>query len=220
MDFNCAAPQNASANQIPHSDTLRGDCKGTKNKCWANKPALIRGHWAHPVLAATELSRGFPGETPIPPRFLHKIFLSGFSLYPSFWSSPFLPFTSFSLTWLSYSLSRSLSMLSVSLPPSLPLCHSAHLGCLLGLGTSVPVRGAQWGPVEDTKGGLLQLPVTLRPTQQLLRVYSSVLNPHAQPYHKGTSLAPAQRGPPAHPVLSNTAIRPTNSVISVDNMHV
>lgn len=80
-------------------------------------------------------------------------------------------------------------------PPPLPWCHLAHLGCLVEFGTSVPVRGAQWGPVEDTKGGLPQLPVTLRPAQQLLGVYSSVLNPHTQPYHKRTSLALAQRSP-------------------------
>lgn len=92
-------------------------------------------------------------------------------------------------------LSLSLSQGSLPLSPSLPQCHSAHLGCLVELGTSVPVRGAQWGPVEDTKGGLPQLPVTLRPAQQLLGVYSSVLNPHTQPYHKRTSLAIAQRSP-------------------------
>lgn len=89
----------------------------------------------------------------------------------------------------------SISAPAVFLPASFPLCHSAHLGCLVELGTSVPVRGAQWGPVEDTKGGLLQLSFTLRPTQQPFGVYSSVLNPHTQPYHKGTSLAWAQRSP-------------------------
>lgn len=97
------------------------------------------------------------------------------------------------------SLSVSICTSPASLSPPLSWCHSAHLGCLLELGTSVPVRGAQWGPVEDTKGGLLQLPVTLRPTQQLLRVYSSVLNPHTQPHHKGTSLARAQRRPTLTP---------------------
>lgn len=98
------------------------------------------------------------------------------------------------------SLDISQGPLPLSIPPTptptpLPRCHLAHLGCLVELGTSVPVRGAQWGPVEDTKGGLPQLPVTLRPAQQLLGVYSSVLNPHTQPYHKRTSLALAQRSP-------------------------
>ncbi|MEQ2157864.1 hypothetical protein GOODEAATRI_006195, partial [Goodea atripinnis] len=64
-----------------------------------------------------------------------------------------------------------------------------------GVRNIVPVRGAQWGPVEDTKGGLLQLPVTLRPIQQLFGVYTGVLNPRTQPSHKGTSLASAQRSP-------------------------
>lgn len=110
-----------------------------------------------------------------------------FSIYYNLWSyfTAFFSFLTSSLMW----------MLSTPPPPSISLCHSAHLGCLVELGTSVPVRGAQWGPVEDTKGGLLQLPVTLRPTQQLFGVYTSVLNPHTQPYHKGTSLAPAQRRP-------------------------
>jgi len=126
-------------------------------------------------------------------------FLHAFS-FRIFFLPPFLILSSPSfycplLFWLSYSLSPPISLLSGSLPPSRPPCHSAHLGCLVELGTSVPVRGAQWGPVEDTKGGLLQLPVTLRPTQQLFGVYSSVLNPHTQPHHKGTSLAPAQRIP-------------------------
>lgn len=112
---------------------------------------------------------------------------------PQFLILSFLLFTSLS----SFDFPLRIHLGAFWLPPSPPLppCHSAHLGCLVELGTSVPVRGAQWGPVEDTKGGLLQLPVTLRPTQQLFGVYSSVLNPHTQRYHKGTSLAPAQRSP-------------------------
>lgn len=132
----------------------------------------------------------FRKQTPIPPcDFPPRIFLSPRMILSSP-SSYFLL-----LFWLSLPpLSRRSPSLLL-----LPRCHSAHLGCLVELGTSVPVRGAQWGPVEDTKGGLLQLPVTLRPAQQLFGVYSSVLNPHTQPYHKGTSLAPAQRSPPLTP---------------------
>lgn len=123
-----------------------------------------------------------------PPRvylFPHFVILSLLSFY-------FLLLFSYSLSSLSYLDAFCTPSPS---PPSLLLCHSAHLGCLVESGTSVPVRGAQWGPVEDTKGGLLQLPVTLRPTQQLFGVYTSVLNPHTQLYHNGTSLAPAQRSP-------------------------
>lgn len=137
-----------------------------------------------------------------PSRTLKKLFGSGRAHFPAVFpvarkvlSSPLQPFTSLSLRLSPYLSQRPPS----SLPPSLSLCHSAHLGCLVELGTSVPVRGAQWGPVEDTKGGLPQLSFTLRPTQQPFGVYSSVLNPHTQPYHKGTSLAWAQRNPPHTP---------------------
>lgn len=188
VDFNCA-----STNQRDYSGTLQGDRRGTKNKFWAN-------HWAYPVLGGTELSQGFQEHTPIPPRSLS---FPGFFFNLSFHlSPPSLRFPSLSLSpRFDFSYSLSLYILMLSVPPSLLLapCRSAHLGCLLELGTSVPVRGAQWGPVEDTKGGLLQLPVTLRPIQQLFGVYSSVLNPHTQPYHKGTSLAPTQRSPPLAP---------------------
>lgn len=125
-------------------------------------------------LSPTELTRSSLEQTPVLPHFLQTLPLP---LISDFLLLSFYP----------RALRRS--------PPALPRCHSAHLGCLVVLGTSVPVRGAQWGPVEDTKGGLLQLPVTLRPAQQLLGVYSSVLNPHTQPYHKRTSLAVAQRSP-------------------------
>lgn len=101
---------------------------------------------------------------------------------PSFLSLHFLLLFSYSLSYLSP---------VPSLAPSVSLGPSG----LVESGTSVPVRGAQWGPVEDTKGGLPQLPVTLRPTQQLFGVYTSVLNPRTQLHHKGTSLAPAQRSP-------------------------
>lgn len=132
-----------------------------------------------------------------PSRNLKKLFGGNRAHFP-----PVTPKVLFSsllfnlLTLLSLRLSPFLSQRPPSsLPPSLSPCHSAHLGCLVELGTSVPVRGAQWGPVGDTKGGLLQLSFTLRPTQQPFGVYSSVLNPHTQPYHKGTSLAWAQRNP-------------------------
>lgn len=130
-----------------------------------------------------------------PSRTLNKLFGSDRAHFPSVTpkvlSSPLQPFN----VPLSSTLSLSIPTPPSSLPP-LSLCHSPHLGCLVELGTSVPVRGAQWGPVEGTKGGLPQLSFTLRPTQQPFGVYSSVLNPHTQPYHKGTSLAWAQRNPP------------------------
>lgn len=71
----------------------------------------IRSHWAHPVLRATELSRGFLWWTPISQCFLLKIFLLGFSLYPK-WSS----LSSFNFLTFSLSISTLLLSLCVTRP--------------------------------------------------------------------------------------------------------
>lgn len=81
-----------SANQYPDSGTLQGDRKRTKNKCWANIPALIPSHRARPVFASNRAVKRLSGNRP---PFLRAIFLPGFSFHPE-WSSPLLPLTSFS----------------------------------------------------------------------------------------------------------------------------
>lgn len=186
MDFNCAAPRKPPPIRSFTQARFRVTTKKQKtNQPWSEATELILSSEQQSCQAA------FWNRPPFLHAFSLRFSSQDFPFTPNY---PLLPLTSLS-SFDFLTLSLSFSALPVFLPPSLPLCHSAHLGCLVELGTSVPVRGAQWGPVEDTKGGLLQLSVTLRPTQQLFGVYSSVLNPHTQPYHKGTSLAPAQRSP-------------------------
>ena len=170
-----------------------------------------------PVLCsrATELSRGFQ-ETD-PRSSVRFFFLPGFFLSPRMiLSSPFSHFLL--LFWLSLPpLSRSISTLS--LPPSSPSVSLGPSGLSGGVGNIGPCQGSSVGPCWRHKGRITAAASHTKTRTAAPRSLFQCPQPSHPALSQRDIISSGTKEPPAHPVLSNTAIRPTNSVISEDNMH-